>query len=197
MYRPPPAARRPRVAQSILFMKITEQMIVNCRKYVNKEGNLWDQPSEALIAQVPTSGASRRIRRAAGTAMAARAHMAGRAACQGRGGARSRCCVARHLPHSTRAPLLPLLPPLPPCPHGTAPATPTLSVRPSPPQLKSCVKLYDCYRADYERAKESLAEKPAGKQFDFNENVIFGKVGQRSGSEARVLWRRGRTTAEE
>eukprot|EP00327_Prymnesium_parvum_P015479 CAMPEP_0113272674 /NCGR_PEP_ID=MMETSP0008_2-20120614/23450_1 /TAXON_ID=97485 /ORGANISM="Prymnesium parvum" /LENGTH=4484 /DNA_ID=CAMNT_0000122153 /DNA_START=48 /DNA_END=13502 /DNA_ORIENTATION=+ /assembly_acc=CAM_ASM_000153 len=77
---------------SVLFMKITEQMIVNCRKYVNKEGNMWDQPSASLIGQ-----------------------------------------------------------------------------------LKSCVKLYDSYRECYENAKASLAEKPAGKQFDFNENIIFGK----------------------
>lgn len=77
---------------SVLFMKITEQMIVNCRGFVNKNGNMWEQESPELIGD-----------------------------------------------------------------------------------LKSCVKLYDCYREAYDHAKASLAEKPAGKQFDFNENVIFGK----------------------
>lgn len=42
-------------------------------------------------------------------------------------------------------------------------------------RLKVIVKLHDIYQGLYKATKEKLAGQPKGKQFDFNETVIFGK----------------------
>ena len=45
-------------------------------------------------------------------------------------------------------------------------------------RLGHCIKLHDTYQELYNQVKEKLAEQPKGKQFDFNEIRIFGKIDQ-------------------
>ena len=40
--------------------------------------------------------------------------------------------------------------------------------------MESCLKLYEAYQEQYRLTKERLLAQPKGKQFDFNENAIFG-----------------------
>jgi dynein heavy chain len=75
-----------------LFRKITDQMIVNCRQFVEADGNLWEQPAASLIAN-----------------------------------------------------------------------------------LTVCLETNREYQGIYRATRDKLAENPKGKQFDFNENLIFGK----------------------
>jgi len=46
------------------------------------------------------------------------------------------------------------------------------------PRLEHCVKLNDTYQELYRAVKEKLAAQPKGKQFDFNESQIFGRIDQ-------------------
>jgi len=45
-------------------------------------------------------------------------------------------------------------------------------------RLEHCIKLNDTYQQLYYAVKEKLASQPKGKQFDFNESRIFGKIDQ-------------------
>jgi len=42
-------------------------------------------------------------------------------------------------------------------------------------KLRACLETNAQYQASYGQMRTQLAETPKGKQFDFNENVIFGK----------------------
>jgi dynein heavy chain len=75
-----------------LFRKVTEQMIANCRAYVEVGGSLWEQEVPELISR-----------------------------------------------------------------------------------LRVCIDCNRQYQEQYRGVRDALAENPKGKQFDFNENVIFGK----------------------
>ena len=46
------------------------------------------------------------------------------------------------------------------------------------PRLENCIKLNDTYQQLYQAVKDKLATQPKGKQFDFNESRIFGKIDQ-------------------
>jgi dynein heavy chain len=46
------------------------------------------------------------------------------------------------------------------------------------PRLEHCIKLNDTYQELYNAVKEKLATQPKGKQFDFNQSRIFGKIDQ-------------------
>jgi dynein heavy chain len=42
-------------------------------------------------------------------------------------------------------------------------------------KMRACIDLYDCYRHYYDNTKQKLAGMQNGKQFNFDEKVIFGK----------------------
>ena len=41
--------------------------------------------------------------------------------------------------------------------------------------LRACLQTNQQYQASYALMRQQLADNPKGKQFDFNENIIFGK----------------------
>jgi dynein heavy chain len=45
-------------------------------------------------------------------------------------------------------------------------------------RLESCIRMNEAYQQLYHAAKEKLAEKPKGKQFDFKQKQIFGNLDQ-------------------